>query len=486
MISLILLFSINVSTYPQNAMWDRYTIIPPLGTIRSIAASDLEVFATSDRYLLFVSKLDYTLKKSLYFDCDLELVGYDNYTTDLWLTCTDMIIRLNTMTYALRTFPVPGAVNRFTFDAKHVFFESAQSGERFALDKITGVLSSINNFPQNLKWYKRTSENDIRAYPFLNPYYYYDDPQFSQVPFQTYPITALYDDGMYLYVGTDRYGLLKYDKVSWDSRRIIYGPLDSHIKTVKKFGKNICFLSASGISYPREDLGRWSYLRLNKAAADLVAIDDEIFLARSNRVFRTSDNLEFPVGDFTTSVLALGSDSAHIYIGTNSGLFRIAKDTRTKIPFGPDMYAVYYIYPTTDAVYVGGEFALYKYVRAENEWTTVLSFGVKDIVEINNSIYALGTNNQIMRYVDAPNDSLPADTSWYLLPYFNIYDIDTDNEVLYCATYAGIHYYDPASSLYKAVYNLPRIDYEYVFFVDNTILAISRDAVYSLPLEHRD
>ena len=117
---------------------------------------------------------------------------------------------------------------------------------------------------------------------------------------------------------------------------------------------------------------------------------------------------------------------------------------------------------------------------------TVLNFGVKDIVAINNDIFALGTNNQIMHYSNVADDSPEADTNWYLLPYFNIYDIDTDSEVLYCATYAGIHYYDPASSLYKAIYNLPRIDYQYVFFVDNTILAISSDAVYSLPLEHRD
>jgi len=486
MIGLILLFSINVNTYPQNAMWDRYTIIPPLGIIRSIATSDLEVFAISGRHLLFVNKLDYTFKKSIFFDCDLELVGYDHYTTDLWLTCTDQIIRLNTITYTLRTFSIPGAVYRFAFDAKNIYFESATSDERFALDKITGALSSINNFPENLKWYKRTSENDIRKYPFLNPYYYYDDPQFSQVPFQTYPITAVYDDGMYLYVGTDRYGLLKYDKISWDSKRIIYGPLDSHIKTVKKFDKNICFLSASGISYPQENLSRWSYLRLNKTAADLVGINNDIYVARNNRIFKTSGNLGFPVSDFTKNVLALGSDSENIYVGTSSGLFKIVKDTQSKIPFGPELYAVYYVYPTADAVYVGGEFALYEYVREKKEWMTVLNFGVKDIVAIKNTIYALGTNNQIMRYSDAPSDSLAADTSWYLLPYFNIYDIDTDNEVLYCATYAGIYYYDPTSSLYKAIYNLPRIDYGYVFCVDNTILAISRDAVYSLPLEYRD
>ena len=113
-------------------------------------------------------------------------------------------------------------------------------------------------------------------------------------------------------------------------------------------------------------------------------------------------------------------------------------------------------------------------------------YGVKDIVGLKDAVYALGTNNQIMCSSNTLTDSLTPDSGWVLLPYFNIYDIDTDNEVLYCATYAGIYYYEPESSLYRVIYNLPRIHYEYVFVIDNALITVSENSIYSLPLEFRD
>jgi hypothetical protein len=485
MISILLFFAIGVTIYPQNAMWDHYTIVPPLGTIESITTSDIEVFAASDRYLLFFNKLSYTFEKSVLFDCDLEIVGYDNYTNDLWIVCPDGMIRFNTISYTLRTYPAPALISRFALDVKNVYFESTKATGRFAMDKVTGALSSINSYPDDLRWYAKTSAQDIRKYPFLTPYYYYDDAQVSQVPFQQYPITAVYDDGGYLYVGTDHFGLLKYNKTSWVSQRLVYGPLDSQIMTVKKFNQRIYFLSASGISYFQQDVRDWEYMRLNRIATDISGANNETYLARDNRVLRTSGNLEFPVSDLKADVLTLTSDSQYLYIGTRSGLYRIILGTNSAIPFGPDRYAVYYVFPTKDAVYVGGEFALYRYSKAEGTWTTALNFGVKDIVGIADDIYALGTNNQIMRHAAAA-DSTTSDSSWTLLPYFNIYDIDTDDKVLYCATYAGIQYYEPGTALYTPVYNLPRIYYNYVFVSDNMLIAVSRNAIYILPLEYRD
>ena len=486
MIKLVLFFLLQVNIHPQNAAWDRYTIIPPLGRIESIAASDFNVFAVSGQYLLFINKLNYTFEKSVLFDCQLTLVGYDNYTNDLWVVCPQQIIRFNILSYTIRAFPIPEYIQRFAVDIQNVYLENPKTGQKFALDKITGTLTSVGNFPSNLKWFRKTSESDIRQYPFLNPYYYYDEPQVSQVPFQRYSITALFDDGMYLYVGTDRYGMLKYNKTSWEKQRIIYGPIDPYIKTVKKYDNNVYFLSASGISYFQEDARAWQYLRLDRAAADLAAVGNDILIARDNRILRTSGTLEFPIGDFTNDVLALSSDSQYIYAATRSGLFKIIRGTSNEIPFGPNRYAVYYVYPTVDAVYAGGEFALYKYDRGADQWTTVFDFGVKDIVGLKGNIYALGTNNQIMRAPHAPNDSLTADSNWVLLPYFNIYDIDADNEVLYCATYAGIYYYEPETSLYKVIYNLPRIYYDYVFVIDKALIAVAKEAIYSLPLEYRD
>ncbi len=486
MIRILLFLTLQFNINPQNPTWDRYRIIPPLGKIRSIAASDLMVFAASDEYLLFVDKIDYTFQRSVFFNRELILIGYDNYTGDLWIFCPDTLVRFNTISYTLRAFPINEYIQRFAVDIRNVYFENAKTGQKFALDKVLGTVAGISNFPPNLKWYKQTAESDIRQYPFLNPYYYYDEAEVSQMPFQRYPITSVYDDGMYLYVGTNGYGLLKYSKTSWDRKRLVYGPLESHINTVKKFGQMIYFLSPSGISFFDGENERWQYLRLNRMATDITGQGSSIFIARNNRVIRTSGNMEFPVSDFTNEILTLSSDSGYIYVATRSGLFRIERGTNSEIPFGPERYAVYYVYPTEDAVYAGGEFALYKYTRSEQTWTQVYNFGVKDITGLRGRIYALGTNNQIMSSTAAPDDSLKSDSSWILLPYFNIYDIDTDDEVLYCATFSGVYYYEPDEGTYRIIYNLPREPYENVFVVNDELIAVSRDAIYSLPVKYRD
>ena len=156
------------------------------------------------------------------------------------------------------------------------------------------------------------------------------------------------------------------------------------------------------------------------------------------------------------------------------------------MPFGPDRYAVYVVYPMDNEIFVGSETGFYKYNREFNKWLKEISFGVKDIVELKGALYLLGVNNQIIKYKNIQHDSLKSDTTWILLPYFNIYDIDTDGEVLYCASYAGINYYEPGTEFYKVIYNLPRIKYDYVFAVDNNILAVSDKNIYSLPIEYRD
>ena len=486
MFTLALLLLSQVNVHPQNPAWDRYTTIPPLGTIQSITASDLYVFAASGQHLLFFNKPNYSFERSVRFDCELNLIGYDKYTSDIWIVCPEHIIRFNILSYTLRAYPLSENILRFAMDMKNVYFESVKGGQKYALDKIIGTLTSVSSFPADLKWFAKNSESDIRQYRFLNPYYYYDEAQVSQVPFERYSITAIYDDGMHLYVGTDRYGLLKYNKTTWAKQRLVYGPVDPYIKKVAKYGENIYFLCASGISYFHEKDQEWKYLRLNRGANDFTALGDDIFLARNNELIRTSGALEFSVGGFTNDILAIASDSSYIYAATHSGLFRIAQGTSIEMPFGPQRYAVYYVYPTEEAVYAGGEFALYKYSRDDRTWTTALGFGVKDIVRLQDDIYALGTNNQIMRVLDEPVDSLAPDSGWVLLPYFNIYDIDTDGDVLYCATYSGIYYYVPEASLYRIIYNLPRMQYDYVSVINDQLVAVGKNSIYSLPLEHRD
>lgn len=482
----ILVCSILLSgnIFSQNISWDRYTIIPPLGRVKSIATSPLEVFAISDNYLLIFDKQTLALRKTIYFDEDISLVGYDHQYNDIWIVGTANIIRLTVVTYSMIEYTFTSEIGRFGVGKDYLFLDGVKD---YSLNKKTGEIKVIQTFPGDVVWFNKTATADIRKYPFLTPYYYTDEQLESEAPFDQFPITALSDDGIYLYVGTHGYGILKYNKISWQKQRIIYGPLDSKIRKAKKFNNTICFITSQGLSYYPTTTDNWKYRRFIHQIADLLFIDNKFVIGFENRISRVDGSMIFSISNFTTEVHELDSDEQYIYVGTHSGLFKMYKGTSEPIPFGPDRFPVYAIHSTQDAIFVGGEYAFYKYSKVNKMWLTVLPYGVKDIAEIEDELYLLGVNNQIIKYKKTQGDDLGnVDTNWILLPYFNIYDIDNDNEVLYCASYAGIYYYEPHTELYKVVYNLPRIKYDYVFLTENNIVAVSRSTIYSLPLKYRD
>jgi len=476
-----LLLFVNIT--PQNILGDRYSITPPLGEVKSITTSPLYVFAVSDNHLIFFDKQPLAIKKTIHFDHDIELIGYDQQYDDLWILGASSIIRLTIAAYTIREYPFIGEINRFGIGHDYIYLDGIKD---YSLNKKTGAIERIHSFPGDAKWYKKTTESDIRNYTFLTPYFYYDQPEESQAPLYEFPITALYDDGMYLYVGTYKYGILRYNKVSWLKERIVYGPLDLELKKVRKFDNRIYFVSSLGLSYYQIGVGDWHYQRFNDQIGDILFLENNFIVSFENRISRVNGNITLTLRTLDTDILCLSSDNTYIYVGTNSGLLKIYKNTTEPIPFGPDRYPVNTVYSTEDNVFVGGEFAFYQYNKEKEFWVKVLPFGVKDIVEINDNLYLLGVNNQIIRYSKGDQDLLGSDTNWILLPYFNIYDIDTDHEVLYCASYAGIYYYEPETELYKVVYNLPRVKYKYVFLADTNIIAVTDKNIYSLPTAFRD
>lgn len=476
------LFSVHI--FSQNIFWDRYTIIPPLGTVKSIATSPLDVYAISDDYLLMFDKQTLGLKKTIRFDEDISLVGYDQQYNDLWILGTTHIIRLTIITYSMIQYTFTDEIGRFGVGRDYLYLDGVKD---YSLNKKTGELKTIQIFPENIVWSERTTPAHIRKYPFLTPYYYTDEQQESEAPFDQFPITALADDGMSLYVGTRGYGILKYSKISWQKQRIIYGPLDSKIRKVKKFDNTVCFITSQGLSYFPTTVDNWRYRRFIHPIVDFLFIDNKYVIGFENRISRVDGSVIFSISNFTTDIYELDSDEQYIYVGTHSGLFKMYKGTSKSVPFGPDRFPVYAIHATEDAIYVGGEFAFYKYSKEDDVWLKILPYGVKEISEIKDELYLLGVNNQIIKYKRTQGEDLGnIDTNWILLPYFNIYDIDTGNEVLYCASYAGIYYYDPDTELYKVINNLPSIKYDYVFLTDDNIVAVSRGTIYSLSLKYRD
>ena len=480
--SILCTILLAINTVPQNVYFDHYTVIPPLGNIESICATPFNVFTINDNYLLIFNKMDLELEKAIYFDQDIDLVGYDQQTNDLWITGPSIIIRFTIATYSIREYPISDNINRLGIGLDHIYLDGNRN---YSLDKRTGQISNTTSFPGDLIWFEKTQEQDIKEYKFLMPYYYFDETGMTETPFTQFPITCLYDDGMELYIGTVQYGLLKYNKVSWDKKRIIYGPLDKNIRKVKKIEDKVAFISDFGISYLDETGQDWHYHRFDHAITDVLFQDKGVIITFENRISRADGGVLITLSNIDKRILCITSDDTMTYIGTTSGLYKKYNKVSETQPFGLYKYAILSVHLMEEEIFAGSEAAFFKYDKITSAWSKVLGFGIKDIVESENILYLLATNNQIIKYNDTKQNTGP-DTGWALLPYFNIYDIATDDDVIYCVSYAGIFYYEPETDAYKVIYNLPRIRFDQVFILNNTIIAVSPDNIYTLPVKYRD
>ncbi|MGQ9817532.1 MAG: hypothetical protein ACUVQ3_06265 [bacterium] len=483
-----LFLSINLSAVeidPPNIFIYHYELIPPLGEIKSIATSVNKIFALSDNYLLIFDKSNLRLIRTAHFNQDIFLIAYDQFYDELWITGANAIFRYNIHLGSIREYQFVEKIDGIGIAPEKVYISARK---KYALDRLSGVLESVPNFPANIIWYRGFDDKVLKDFKFLSPYYYRDDLNETNEPFHQYNITALYDEGLYLYVGTDKYGLLRYNKVSLERQRIIYGPLTTTGQRLKKIGNTYYFISAYGISNYNSDADKsWRYFRLSVQPEDLVFFDNELIVSYGNQLIKVIGNVTIPIAQFRNKILNISFDDLSIYVGTDNGMYRILKETNEPLDFGPDRYPVYVIYPFGEQLYVGGEFATYLYDRIVHKWKSLINRGTKDICEINSMLYFLTTDNQLIQYgsgydsVSSENDTLPI-----ILPYFNIYDIDTDGKALYCATASGINYFDPERNLYNPVYNLPRIKYNYVAITEDDIIAVADQKIYRLPLKYRD
>jgi len=482
------LFFINLGAVkidPKNIFLDHYELIPPLGKVKSIATSINKLFAISNNYLLIFDKNDLQLIRTTYFNQEIFMLAYDQFYDELWIPSINTIIRYNINLGSIREYQFAEKIKGVGITPEKIYISSQG---KYALDRTSGKLEQIAQFPQNIRWFKGFEEKELKNYKFLSPYYYQDALNETNDPFYQYEITTFYDDGMYLYVGTDRYGILKYNKVSLEKERVIYGPLTTSGQKLKKIGNDYYFISSVGFSrYKSGEQKSWQYFRLKDSPGDLIYFNDQLIVSYGNQLTKITGAVSMPLVQFRNTVLTLNFDEFSIYVGTDDGMYRILRESNEPLDFGPDRYPVYIIFPTKNQLFVGGEFATYRFDRSTNKWFPLLSRGAKDICEANHIIYFLTTDNQLIQYAPlhdytlSENDTLPI-----VLPYFNIYDIDSDGKILYCATASGINYFDPERQLYNPVYNLPRIKYNYVAVIDEDIIAVSDQNIYRLPIRFRD
>jgi len=474
-----------VEIIPKNIFLDHYEIIPPLGRVKSISTSLNKIFAISDNYLLIFDKNTLELLRATHFNQEVTLVAYDPFYDELWIPSMNSILRYNINLGSIREYQFNSYVMGIGLTQDKVYILSEK---KYSLDRVSGKFGIVSEFPEDTIWHRVFDKKLLNNYRFLAPFFYQDDLNETNEPSHQYEITALYNDGIYLYVGTNKYGILRYNTISLKKDRIIYGPLTTYNLKLKKFGSKYYFISDAGISsLSVVDRNEWGYFRLSKKSGDFLFIGNEYIISFGSQLTRVSGVVSTPIAQFQHSILTLNFDETNIYIGTDNGMYKILKETREPIEFGPDRYPVYVIYPTDEQLFVGGEFATYRFDRKLNQWFQIIPWGTKDICEVKSCFYFLTNNNQLVKYKPFEDSIITENEKIAIvLPYFNIYDIDSDGKTLYCATGSGINYLDPETELYNPIYNLPRIKYNYVAIVEEDIIAVSDDCIYRLPIKYRD
>jgi hypothetical protein len=476
----LFLYALHVE--PQNINLDHYDVVPPLGRVTSIAASQLEVYVLTDNYLLILERPALTLKRTVFFEPAPDLAAYDP-AGDLWLASGEGLIRYNLTLGSIREYPFSGLITAVACGLDKVYL---QAGRNYSLDKITGKYLEAASFPGGLKWSRILAEGEARQYPYLMPYYFVDDLSVSQSAETRFPITAICDDGLELFVGTRGYGILKYNTISGQKQRVIYGPLDLDLRQARKMGDRFFFLNGSGISRFDPRTGEWDYRRLNVALTDFFPLDSSWVVAGGSTISYLSGNMVFPIDRFNSMILTAAVSPRYFYVGTGTGLFRIERGTSEAMAFGPHKQAVFSIASVGDMTYAGTDRALFRYRTGTDQWDLIFPRGVKKIIPLGPAIFFLSLDNQLIKFQPGPGDTMIGDSSWVLLPYFNIYDIETDGAVLYCAAYNGLNYYEPGTGLIKPVYGLPRQKYGSVLVADRFVFCVGDRLLYRLPLSYRD
>ncbi len=474
---MIVFFLIALQIYPANPRLDRYEVVPTLGRIGALTVSAFDLFALSDQELIVINKSDLRITRTVAFDAPVSLMAYDQFRDELWLAAGNSLIRFNLALGSIREYPLSsGPISALAVTPERVYF---MAGEPYSLQVMTGVIKKTMP-PEGLNWSQTLTDEELQKHPYLSPYYYRDDPSESQVPMTRFEITALLDDGLYVYAGTDRFGVLRYNALTLQHERVIYGPLDSQVRQARRVGGRIAFLTEAGLSFYDPQSNRWSYRRLEVPIAQFLALDTTILIASNSQLSTLSGTMVFPITEFPTRVLALGADERRYFIGTEWGMFQIPRGTRESFVFGPDKNPVRSILVLDNHTYVGTDFALYRGDSAGTTWDTIMPFGVQKMLPVGSDLYCLSVSNQLIRCRPV------ADSQWILLPYFNIYDIETDSAVVYCAGYNGLNYYDPAGGFYKPIYRLPRLAYRHVFLADGHLLVVADGGFYRLAVGDRD
>ncbi|MEO0225509.1 MAG: hypothetical protein ABIL05_01000, partial [candidate division WOR-3 bacterium] len=311
----------------------------------------------------------------------------------------------------------------------------------FRFHKRTGKVEPGAGIPPEAKWFKMTTNEMLRKFPFLSPYYYNDED------FNRYSISAIFEDGLDLYVGTIGYGLFKYHRLTWEKSHITFGPYTGNIRVIYKDDSRFYFLGDRSISIYHWEGDSFSNFICKNNIEAFIPYQNRIYISSANRLLSFEGKFAYPISDLRNNVTTLTLDSNEIIFATTSGVYRLNPLSNSVLSLGLENIHINKIISDDSYIYAATKNGLYRYKRDSKIWERLINIPFLDIIRFDiNRYYLISFNRQLY---ETNGDSLSA------LPYMNLTCFATDGELLYLGTLLGLDIYNPATRIYRSASFLP-------------------------------
>jgi len=448
----------------------RYLEIPPMGTIASIAASPNQLLLVNDQRLVFLSKSEHYRIVYAYEPPEHPvLVGYDIEYGDFFVVGTEHFYRVNEFTYSVRSYGVPRAlaIIGIAVGPGYIYWHDGLTLLR--LNKRNGKVESTAAVPPEAKWFRLAGSQDLRAFPFLSPYYYQDSR------FNRYSITALAEDGMDLYVGTDGYGLFKYHRLTWEKSHITFSPYTSPVRRLLKRPEGLYFVGDFAVSWYDASGDSFTNLRFDNRIDDLIPLENKLYVGSANRLLSYEGSFVYPISEPIENVRLFRQDGADILYATRNGLYKLNVRVNSVEHLGLEDAGINAILVDSAAIYAAGERGFFRFERATAKWERLMNLPLLDALQFHDQYYFIAATRQLFVLSSTTDTIRP-------LPYMNITCFETDGRLLYLGTALGLAVYEPARRIYRTAPYLPKEKINALALTEDAIWLVTDRSILKMAL----
>ena len=441
--------------------------LPAMDRVVSISGDNYSGFVGVTRGVYEIDrgsrKLVHTFTSADGIRGEVRAVYYDPKMNLLWILSSGNLLALNPFSDVATSYPLPEPeVNSLGAGTDHIYLASPTGSHR--MSKLGGVYDTLSPARDKVAWYGSLADGKASDYGFLTPYAYYDKEM------NRHPITTVFREGRWLWVGTEGYGALLYNAVTgtlvgqWQ-----LGPAISRVRSIFNSQGSIWFAGDEMLTRysPQRDTWAWfptpfnifyldSSLLLRSKVLDLAHHEPILAVAEDTlgSWLGTTEGIYYytPKGNVLTQHLLLKSranailiDRDSVFIGTDDGLIRYDRASRAWSLFNDTMQQMHFgafgVATTSRRRY----YAVYGGFETQDslaDWELLtppgwnLSMHPEALAAVGNRLFA-GSDDGVIVYDERTGAYSVLNTDSGLLSN-RVFSLCADPDYLWIATDAGI------------------------------------------------